>query len=85
MLTKGETTGTEAVSERKEHEVDLFYEALNRADPAVRAAFLGPACAGQTALRKRLERLLAAHADAEKFFFPVKAAIHVPMGPHRKQ
>jgi len=85
MLTSDETTGMEAVSERKEHEVDLFYEALSRADPALRAAFLEHACAGQAALRERLETLLAAHAEAEKFFLSEEEAIHVPMDPHRKQ
>jgi hypothetical protein len=76
MPANGETTEMEAVSERKEHEVDLFYEALNRADPAVRTVFLEHACAGQSASRERLERLLAVHAEAEKFFVQEELGIH---------
>ena len=44
------------------NELDLFTEALNRADPAERAAFLDQACAGNADLRRRLEELLAGHA-----------------------
>jgi hypothetical protein len=44
------------------NELDLFTEALNRTDPAERAAFLDKTCAGNPGLRKRLEELLAGHA-----------------------
>ena len=44
------------------NELDLFTEALNRTDPAERAAFLDQACAGNPDLRRRLEELLAGHA-----------------------
>ena len=73
------------MSERKEHEVDLFYEALSRADLAVRTAFLDRACAGQPALRERLEKLLAVHAEAEKFFIQEEPAIHSRTDAPRKQ
>ncbi len=47
------------------NELDLFTEALNQTDPADRAAFLDQACAGNPELRRRLEELLAGHAQAE--------------------
>ena len=46
------------------NELDLFTEALNRTDPAERAAFLDQACAGNPDLRRRLEELLAGHAQS---------------------
>jgi hypothetical protein len=45
------------------NEADLFTEALNRADPAERAAFLDQTCAGNSELRRRVEELLAGYAD----------------------
>ena len=42
----------------------LFAEALLKPDPADRATFLAGACGGDTALRARVEGLLAAHAAA---------------------
>lgn len=74
MPAGGKMTETEVMSGREEHEVDLFYEALSRADPAARAAFLERACAGRTALRERLEKLLAVHGDAERFFIQEELA-----------
>jgi serine/threonine protein kinase/tetratricopeptide (TPR) repeat protein len=44
-------------------ELELFTEALNRTHPAERAAFLDRACAGDPELRRRLEELLAGHAQ----------------------
>ena len=51
----------------KEHSLnvlDLFTEALNPTDPAERAAFLDHACVGNPDLRRRLEELLAGHAQS---------------------
>jgi hypothetical protein len=49
------------------HEVDrLFEEALDR-PPAERAAFLDATCAGDTALRRDVERLLAADEQGSGF------------------
>jgi WD40 repeat protein/serine/threonine protein kinase len=42
-------------------ELDLFISALERADPAQRAAFLDQHCAHDPQLRRRLEELLTAH------------------------
>ena len=44
----------------------LFHSALERG-PAARAAFLDEACAGDEALRQRVEALLAAHEQAGSF------------------
>ena len=48
-------------------EQSLFIDALAIPDPAERAAFLDRACAGDPALRARLDRLLAHHAQAGSF------------------
>ena len=46
------------------NEIELFTAALAIADPAERAAWLDAQCAGDHALRQRLERLVAADAAA---------------------
>ena len=48
-------------------EQSIFIEALEREDPAERAAFLDRACAGDAALRQRVERLLQRHQQADSF------------------
>src|SRR5215470_3516139 len=45
----------------------IFFAALERATAAERAAFLGEACAGDEGLRRRVERLLAAHVQVGDF------------------
>jgi WD40 repeat protein/serine/threonine protein kinase len=45
----------------------IFFEALDRDDPTERAAYLDEACAGDTALRQRIEALLQSHAGAGNF------------------
>ena len=40
--------------------ITIFTEALRRQDPADRAAYLDGVCGGDTALRRRVEDLLAA-------------------------
>src|SRR5262245_36911223 len=45
----------------------IFGEALEQSDPAARAAYLDRACGADTALRQRVEALLAAHAGAGRF------------------
>jgi tetratricopeptide (TPR) repeat protein/cell division protein FtsB len=49
------------------NERTIFMEALERATPGERAAFLDAACAGDPALRERVEALLRSHDDAGKF------------------
>ncbi|MCI0684621.1 MAG: protein kinase [Gemmataceae bacterium] len=45
----------------------VFFAALERATPAERAAYLDEACAGNEALRRRVEALLAAHPEVGQF------------------
>ena len=48
---------------------DALYDAARRlADPGARAPFLDAACAGDSALRERLEKLLHAAPEAGDFF-----------------
>jgi WD40 repeat protein/tRNA A-37 threonylcarbamoyl transferase component Bud32 len=48
-------------------ERSIFLNALDREDPAERAAYLDEACAGKPELRKRIERLLRSHAVVDTF------------------
>ena len=48
----------------------IFAEALERTDPAARAAYLDIACRDDAALRRRVEALLAAHDGAGRFLEP---------------
>ncbi|HZU36681.1 MAG TPA: hypothetical protein VFA18_12260 [Gemmataceae bacterium] len=48
-------------------ERDLFIAALQKTDTTERSSYLDQACAGDTALRQRLELLLQAHAQAGGF------------------
>jgi WD40 repeat protein/tRNA A-37 threonylcarbamoyl transferase component Bud32 len=49
------------------NERTIFLGALEREDPAARAAYLDRACAGQPALRQRVEELLRSHQEADAF------------------
>jgi eukaryotic-like serine/threonine-protein kinase len=46
----------------------IFIEALQKADPTMRAAFLEAACGRDDGLRARVERLLVEHERQESFF-----------------
>jgi WD40 repeat protein len=48
-------------------EREIFFQALDRDDPAERAAYLDEACAGDAALRQQIEALLQSHAKAGDF------------------
>src|SRR5205085_1298485 len=52
------------------NERDLFMAALQLEDAAERSAYLDRACAGETALRQRVEALLAAFEQAGSFLQP---------------
>jgi serine/threonine protein kinase len=49
------------------HEQSIFIAALDREDPAERAAYVERVCAGDPALRQRMERLLYRHQQADSF------------------
>src|SRR5262249_36158882 len=55
-------SGDSAMSERT-----VFLAALERSDPAERTAYLDGACAGDPALRQRVEVLLRSHEEAGSF------------------
>lgn len=65
------------------HEEELYVSALELTDPAARTAFLERACGTDHALRRRLEDLLTAAADAEKFFNDGRAAVDETVAPLR--
>jgi WD40 repeat protein/serine/threonine protein kinase len=48
-------------------EREIFLDALERKDPTARAAYLAAACAGQPALRRRIEELLRFHLEDPAF------------------
>src|SRR5262245_40660394 len=48
-------------------ERSIFLNALDRKDPADRAAYLDAACAGKPELRQRIERLLQSHLVEDTF------------------
>src|SRR6516162_1565451 len=49
------------------NERSIFMEALDKQDPTQRSAFLDTACAGDDALRQRVEALLNSHIGAGSF------------------
>src|SRR5262245_18668721 len=49
------------------NERTIFLNALDKNDPTERSAFLDTACAGDQALRQRVEALLKSHVDAGSF------------------
>jgi serine/threonine protein kinase len=53
---------------------DIFLAAIEKATPAERAAFLDEACAGDAALRQRVEELLKAHDEPGSFLGQPPAA-----------
>src|SRR5262245_3222369 len=55
-------SGGENMNERT-----IFLAALDRTDPAKRAAYLDEACAGDAGLRSRVEELLGWHEQAGSF------------------
>ncbi len=59
-------------------EQSLFIAALEKEDPAERAAFLDQACAGDAALRQRIDRLLARHEQTGEFLEPPLPRLALP-------
>ena len=60
-------------------ERSIFLNALDREDPAERAAYLDQACAGRPELRSRIERMLRAH-QANSSFLEVSAPEQLALG-----
>ena len=63
-------------------EQTIFVEALEKEDPAERAAFLDRACAGDPVLRQRIERLLQRHGQSDSFL-ENPAVLDQPTGTER--
>ena len=59
----------------------IFAEALERTDPAARAAYLDGACGDDAALRRRVEALLAAHDGAGRFLEGDSTGTSEPTSP----
>ncbi len=55
----------------------IFFTALNLADEVQQRAFLDRACAGDSALRTAVERLLSEHAASEDFFAESSASLRL--------
>src|SRR5262245_27483546 len=58
---------TDSVGDVGMQEQTIFIEAMELADPAVRAAFLDRACGPDRALRQRVEKLLQRHQQEDSF------------------
>ncbi len=63
----------------------VFAEALERTDPAARAAYLDAACGDDAALRRRVEALLAAHEGAGRFLEPDSCAMSETNAPETQE
>jgi serine/threonine protein kinase len=61
-----------------QREEDLYAAAQQLTDPAARRGFLDRGCVGDPALRTRIEELLAAEQDAERFFTESGSALSFP-------
>jgi hypothetical protein len=59
----------------------IFFAALEKTTPMERAAYLDEACAGDADLRRRVERLLAAHPQVGSFLEAPAADAHVATSP----
>src|SRR5437764_340570 len=67
------------MSNAREQEETLFDAARKLSDPVQRKAFLDAACAENPELRRRLEVLLTAERDADKFFEESGPALNAPV------
>jgi eukaryotic-like serine/threonine-protein kinase len=67
-------------------EQSIFTEAVEKEDPAERAAFLNRVCAGDPALRQRIDRLLLRHRQGDNFLdSPVPARAGTVNEPSRSE
>src|SRR5258705_12883661 len=58
---------SEPETTNRRSEKEIFFEAIEKATPAERAAYLDGACGKDPALRRRVEDLLAKHFQQERF------------------
>jgi len=66
-------------------EQSIFTEAIEKQDPVERAAFLDQVCAGEPALRQRIDRLLLRHEQGDNFLeSPGPGPIATPDEPIRE-
>ncbi len=65
--------------------ISVFSEALERSDPAARAAYLDGACGDDATLRRRVEALLAAHAGAGRFLEPDSCVLSGTTAPETEE
>ena len=75
MTETGPQRNMKTATQREE---ELFDTARKVASPAERQALLDQACGGDPALRTRVEGLLAAEAEAERFFTEGASALNLP-------
>ena len=66
------------MNDARQEQETLFEAARKLTDPVLRKAFLDAACAEHPELRRRLEVLLSAEPDADKFFEESGAALNTP-------
>src|SRR2546425_10399533 len=66
------------MNDARQEEETLFEAARKLTDPVLRKAFLDTACAEHPELRRRLEVLLSAEPDADKFFEESGGALNAP-------
>ena len=66
------------MNDARQQEETLFDAARKLTDPVQRKAFLDAACADNPELRRRLQVLLSAEPDADKFFEESGAALNAP-------
>src|ERR1700729_4252516 len=64
-----------AMPNPQKREEALFHAAIELPAAATRSAFLDQACAGEPALRKRLDALLAAHDEPDNLSPKAKSAV----------
>src|SRR5438477_3405572 len=57
----------------------VFFAALAKVDPAARAAYLNEACGADVELRRRVDRLLAAHPQVGSFLQESAVVVPAPL------
>ncbi len=75
------STNIPSINPPSELEEELFDTARKLATDAERLAYLEKACDGDTQLRRRLEAMLMAEADAEAFFSEGRSVVSATIGP----